>query len=812
MGISIRAYAKYRDVSQSAVQKALKAGRITKEADGTIDPDKADKDWDNNTKKNVTTLINNSDSISKDERERYDDIVVARKFMKAKITRIKLQQDRKEVAPFDETNKHIGDIAVHWRNGFETLPPRMASLFAAGLEADEHSCFVALDDLIRDELQQQADKAQLTQPDLQRCYIDRFRPPDYLSLSDWADNNHRLSSTSSAEPGLWRTSRTPYLKEIMDNLTAKSPVQRIVLMKGAQLGGTEMGLCWFGYVAIKDPGTFMMVEPTVDTAKRHSRLRIESQIEIMPELRALIPPARERDSGNTVMNKKFPGGTLVLTGANSAASLRSTPARYIFMDEVDAYPVDVDGEGDPIALMERRAATFSHRRKLLLLSTPTLESTSRIAREFERSDKRYYLVPCPFCDHKQRLVFERLHWQAGNPKVAQYSCESCEKLIDERHKMTMLANGHWQATAEGDGTTIGYHLSSLYSPIGWQSWAEIAQKFEQAKDNPSVMKTFVNTMLGEPFAEGFEAPEWERLYDRREDYPMGTIPEGGLFLTAGVDVQRDRIECEVVAWGRDKISWSVDYVVLDGDTAQPKVWRKLTKLLSEDWQHAWGLTLPIRVMCIDSGYATQTVYDWVKDHPQASWGASGARASQPRTVVAIKGSAAETSFILKVSKTHLGGKKRGLKLWNISSSIGKEELYRWLNLPRSTDEDLAKGKGYLPGTCHFPQHGEEYFKQLTAERRVITSHKGFPKVSWVKDPSRNNEVLDCRVYARAAASIFGIDRFQEKDWQKLEKALGDKPAKLCKPVKRKKTLSAAALRQPKPTKFDMSFLNKNWLD
>ena len=717
MGISIRAYAKYRDVSQSAVQKAIKTGRITKETDGTIDPNKADKDWDNNTKKNVTTLINNSDSISKDERERYDDIVIARKFMKAKITRIKLQQDRNEIASFEDANKHVGDIAIHWRNGFETLPARMASLFAAGLEADEHSCFVALDDLIRDELQQQADKAQLTPPNLQRCYIDRFRPPDYVSLSDWADNNHRLSSTSSAEPGLWRTSRTPYLKEIMDNLTAKSPVQRIVLMKGAQLGGTEMGLCWFGYVAIKDPGTFMMVEPTVDTAKRHSRLRIESQIDIMPELRELIPPARERDSGNTVMNKKFPGGTLVLTGANSAASLRSTPARYIFMDEVDAYPVDVDGEGDPIALMERRAATFSHRRKLLLLSTPTLESTSRIAREFE-----------------------------------------------------------------------------------------------QAKDNPSVMKTFVNTMLGEPFAEGFEAPEWEHLYERREDYPMGTIPEGGLFLTAGVDVQRDRIECEVVAWGRDKISWSVDYVVLDGDTAQPKVWRKLTKLLSEDWQHAWGLTLPIRVMCIDSGYATQTVYDWVKNHPQASWGASGARASQPRTVVAIKGSAAETSFILKVSKTHLGGKKRGLKLWNISSSIGKEELYRWLNLPRLTDEDLAKGKAYLPGTCHFPQHGEEYFKQLTAERRVITSHKGFPKVSWVKDPSRNNEVLDCRVYARAAASIFGIDRFQEKDWQKLEKALGDKPAKLCKPVKRKKTLSAAALRQPKPTKFDMSFLNKNWLE
>ena len=775
MSLSIRAYARHRGVSHTAVQKAIKSGRISQEADGTIDPVKADDDWRNNTKTNIQQLMNQDEFISDTNRHRYDELRAAREIIKVRLNKMKLQQDRHEVIDFKEAIKGIGDMAVRWREGFETLPARIASLLAAVLEADEHTCYVALDVFVRQQLDKLADAAELTYPRLQTCFRERFKPSEYLSLSDWADQYHLLPSKSSAEPGLWRTIRTPYLKEVMDNLTAKSPAQRIVFMKGAQLGGTEMGLCWLGYVVHKDPGTFMMVEPTVDMAKRHSRHRIEPQINAMPELRALIPPARQRDSGNTVLNKDFPGGTLVLTGANSAASLRSTPARFIFMDEVDAYPVDVDGEGDPIALMERRAVTFAHRRKILLVSTPTLQATSRIAREFERSDKRYYFVPCPFCGHAQRLMFERLHWQEGKPKTAQYSCESCEKLIDERHKMTMLAQGHWQATTEGDGATQGYHLSSLYSPVGWYSWAEAAQLFEQSKARPELMKTFINTVLGEPFEEGFEAPEWERLYERREDYPEGVIPEGGLFLTAGVDVQRDRLECEIVAWGRDKESWSVGYHVLDGDTAQAKVWHSLAELLAQDWPHVWGVDLPIQVMCVDAGYATQTVYDWVKDHPQATWGASGAKASTPRTVAAIKGCTGDRSLLHSVARTHIGGKRRGLKRWNISSSVGKEELYRWLRLPKPTDEALAQGETFAPGSCHFPQYGEEYFKQLTAERMVTKSHKGFPKMVWEKDPARRNEALDCRVYARAAASIYGIDRFKDKDWQRLEDALGERP-------------------------------------
>lgn len=416
-------------------------------------------------------------------------------------------------------------------------------------------------------------------------------------------------------------------------------------------------------------------------------------------------------------------------------------------------------------------ANFASCRKIFLVSTPTTKGTSRIQREFERSDQRYFKVPCPHCQHYQVLKFKQLKWTEGKPESTYYCCEKCNAHIEEYHKTDMLAKGYWEATGCGEHRSRSYHLSSLYSPLGWFSWAEVARLYEQAKDDKDGMKSFVNTVLGEPFEEAYEAPEWMRLYERRETYPMGTIPEGGLFLTAGVDVQRDRLECEIVAWGREKESWSVDYIVLSGDSSQPGVWKKLDKLLAKDWPHVCGSTLAIQVMCVDSGFVTQAVYSWVRQHLQAIFGGAGFRVSGPRTVVAIKGRDGETALIPNVSRVDLSGKRRALRLCLVSGPVAKAELYSWLKLPRPTGEDLAQGKGYLPGTCHFPEYAEEYFKQLTAERRVIRLHKGFPKASWEKDPTRNNEALDCRVYARAGANIYGLDRFKEAHWSNLEQVL-----------------------------------------
>jgi len=598
-----------------------------------------------------------------------------------------------------------------------------------------------------------------------------IQPEPDISVSQWADCYRVLSPQSASTPGRWHTSRTPYLQEIMDCLSASSQVERIVFMKGAQLGGTEVGNNWIGYMVHHVPGPMLAVSPTVEMAKRNSKQRIDPLIENVPELKALIKPPRSRDSGNTMLSKRFPNGVLVMTGANSAVGLRSMPARYLFLDEIDTYPGDVNGEGDPVMLAERRSANFAGIRKIFLVSTPTTKDSSRIQREFEHTDQRYFKVPCPHCQHYQVLKFKQLKWSEGKPESTYYCCEQCNAHIEEHHKTKMLDQGYWEATGSADTHTRGYHLSSLYSPLGWFAWSEVAKLYEQAKDDQDVMKSFVNTVLGEPFEQEYEAPEWTRLYERRETYPIGIIPDGGLFLTAGVDVQRDRLECEIVAWGRDKQSWSVDYQVLSGDSAQPAVWEKLDKLLAQDWPHACGATLPIQVMCVDSGYVTQSVYAWVRQHLQAIFGGAGLRISGPRTVVAIKGRDGETALIPNVSRVDLSGKRRALRLCLVSGPVAKAELYSWLKLPRPTDEDLAQGKGYLPGTCHFPEYSEEYFKQLTAERRVIRLHKGFPKASWEKDPTRNNEALDCRVYARAGAAIYGLDRFQEVHWKNIEQEL-----------------------------------------
>jgi len=398
-----------------------------------------------------------------------------------------------------------------------------------------------------------------------RAWSRGLRPDPDLTVSSWADRHRKLASRASAEPGQYRTARTPYMREIMDRLSPGDPTQRIVFMKAAQVGATEAGNNWIGFVIHQAPGPMLAVQPTVELAKRNSRQRIDPLIDESPDLRERVKPARSRDAGNTMLSKEFAGGILIMTGANSAVGLRSTPARYILLDEVDAYPASADEEGDPVTLAEARSLTFAHRRKVLLVSTPTIRGLSRIEREFESSDQRRYFVPCPHCEAMQWLRFERLRWQKGRPETAEYLCEGCERPIAEHHKTSMLERGEWRATATAtDPTTVGYHLSALYSPVGWLSWQRIARAHEAARGSDEAMRAFRNTILGETWMETGEAPDWQRLADRREPWTPGTVPERGLFLTAGVDVQKDRIEVDVWAWGRGLESWLIDHVVLEG--------------------------------------------------------------------------------------------------------------------------------------------------------------------------------------------------------------------------------------------------------
>jgi phage terminase large subunit GpA-like protein len=589
------------------------------------------------------------------------------------------------------------------------------------------------------------------------------RPDPLLTISQWADRYRWLSQRASAEHGRWRTERTPYLREIMDCLSPMSPIERTVFMKGAQIGGTECGNNWMGYIIHQAPGPMMSVQPTVEMAKRNSKQRIDPLIEESEVLRKLVRDPRSRDSGNTVLSKDFPGGVLVMTGANSAVGLRSMAARYLFLDEVDAYPGDVEGEGDPITLAMARTRTFA-RRKVFLVSTPKITGMSRIESAYEESDQRKYWVPCPTCREFQILKFAQLRWPKGDPQSAVHICEHCGQEIRNHQKQSMLARGEWRAGAKGDGRTAGFHISSLYSPVGWFSWGDAAKQFEQAQKNPALLQVFVNTVLGETWTLLGEAPEWQKLYDRREDYKVGLVPRGGLFLTAGADVQKDRIEVEIAAWGRGKESWSVDYRVFEGDTSRAAVWEKLTGLLNESFTTESGLELPIMQLAVDSGFATIEVYQWAR--------------RQGGRVLVIKGDSRTPSLIGSASPVEVGPMgaklKRGVRVWPVNSGMAKEELYRWLRQDRPTDEDVAKGIPFPSGYCHFPRYSEEYFKQITAEQLVTKIVKGYRRHEWQKMRERN-EALDCRVYARAAAGRVGIDRFQEKHWTDLERRVGAPP-------------------------------------
>lgn len=585
-----------------------------------------------------------------------------------------------------------------------------------------------------------------------------LKPDPILTVSEWADKYRMLSSRGSSEPGRWRTSRTPYLREIMDCLSPSSPVERVVFMKGAQVGGTELGLNWLGYIMHYAPGPIMIVWPTVEMAQRNSKHRIDPLIEETPVLSNIIAPARSRDSGNTLLLKEFMGGILAITGANSAVGLRSMPVRYLFLDEVDGYPLDVDGEGDAISLAEARTRTFA-RRKILIVSTPTISGVSIIEREYESSDQRRYYVPCPLCGYEQWLKFEQLQWEKGKPDTAMYICESCDKKIEEHHKIWMIENGVWRPHAESK--TAGYHISSLYSP--WRRWRDIAAAWESAamtehKSSASI-KAFKNTELGESWIEEGESPDWQSILERLEDYRG--VPYGGLILTAGVDIQKDRIEISIWAFGRGKESWLIEHRVLMGDTSRDDVWKQLTKVINESWMHESGVYLSLNRIGIDTGYATQETYNYIRE-------------SKDNRIVAIKGIQKGVSLIGTPTAVDISSKgrklRRGIKVYPVVGSIAKIELYNNLRKKPGVLEDGITLQ-YPPGYVHIPKIDSEYLQQLTSEQLVITKDRnGFNKRTWRKMRERN-EALDCYVYARAVASLCGLDRYSDKDWDAIEKQL-----------------------------------------
>lgn len=588
-------------------------------------------------------------------------------------------------------------------------------------------------------------------------------PPSNLTISQWADQFRKLSPEASAEPGQWRTNRTEYLRGIMDAFSDPS-VHTVVVKSSAQVGKTEVVNNIVGYHIHQDPCPMLIIQPTVEMGQTWSKDRLAPMVRDTEVLKNKFTDFKGRDASNTMMHKIFKGGHLTIVGANAPSGLASRPIRLVLGDEVDRYPVSAGTEGDPIELAKVRQKTFWNR-KTGLVSTPTIKGYSRIDKAYEEGDQRKYYVPCPHCGFKQALRWENVKFQNRDPETARYACDDCGVLWTDAQRWASIKKGVWVAHSDFKGTA-SFHLSEIYSP--WVKLSEMVDKFLIVKNDPERLKTWVNTSLGETYEESGEGVEADVLMLRRENYTK--VPDGVAVLTAGVDVQDDRLELEVVGWGFGNESWSIAYKIFYGNPALETIWNELDTFLKGKFEHENGFNLNIAATCIDSGgHYTNEVYAFCKPR-------------QYKRIYAVKGSSQSGKPIIG---RHSKNNKGRVMLFPVGTDTAKERIYSYLKVSEP-------GEAY----CHFSTNvnDEEYFKQLTVEKVVTRYTMGRPQRVWKKPDGARNEALDCRVYATAALEILNpnyaaiLDKQTEmpvnsNDESDVEKALIDRrPSK-----KRKRT-------------------------
>lgn len=574
-----------------------------------------------------------------------------------------------------------------------------------------------------------------------------FTPRPALTVSTYADEHRWLSKEANFAGGKYSSAYAPYQREPMDS--SQADVQRIVLMWASQTGKTETINNIVAYFIDWDPSPMLVLQPTLDMAETWSKDRLAPMVRDSPRLKPLIARTRSRSSGNTILHKSFPGGHVTSAGANSPASLASRPVRVLLLDEVDRYPDSAGAEGDPISLAIKRTDTFSDA-VIFETSTPTVKGASKIEADFQLSDQRYYFVPCPHCGFFQTFKWANVQWPEGHTELAVLVCENpeCKQTITDaqRLKMVLDPRSHWRATARFNGI-IGYHLNGLYSPFrtkrGYKTRLhQAAAQFLEAKHRGRLaLMVWVNTFLAETFEDVGDRIEQTDLLRRRENYGPA-LPGEALLLTLSVDVQGDRLEAEVTAWGDQYESWGVQYLILPGSPLQPQVWRDLDALLEQTWKTADGRMLNLVCTTIDSSYSTDEVLAYTK--PRFG-----------RRVYAVRGSnIASQPLIGTLSRNN----RRRAPVYRVGTDTAKNMIHGRLKL-----EDPG------PGYMHFPRGDSfgfdaTYFSGLTAEEPRTVYVKGMPRRVWVRIRPRN-EPLDLRVYACAAVAIL------QPDWSVLTRKL-----------------------------------------
>lgn len=601
-------------------------------------------------------------------------------------------------------------------------------------------------------------------PSIVRAAWRRGLAPDPdRTVDQWADAERYVAAESGSRfSGKWRTDLVPYAREVMRAMSLSHPCRRVTFAKSAQTGGSECALNLLGQIMAERPAPIIVMLPSEKEAGDYNRLKLQPLIDVTPAVRRRVRNVVSRDeTASTTTFKKFAGGYLQIVGANSSKNLQMRTAKVLVNEEVSEFPFDVDGRGDPILLAEERLQTYTGEEKIIDISTPGLEGSCRVTKFYERSSKGRFMVPCPHCDTRQALEFKQLRYSI-EAETAEYACAACGVLIEGHHKPAMVAAGTWvHEHPERLETHVGFHINALYSPF--LTWLDVARKFEAARESGS-LKVFTQQQLGLAFKEEGEAPDHARLHATRErNRELKQLPPQALWLTGAADVQGDRIEWDVYAWGPGLTSWLVDTGIILGAPTDDATWLQLTEVANRRYTDSRGRSWPIDAFGCDSGYMSQAVYRWTMGDP-APTGRRFALDGQGKPALPALGTGK------KIDVDYAGRKLGAVILWPVGTHSLKLEHYAAI---RRTLTPLKDGDPSPRGALHLPGVVDEtYCRQLTSEFLYQPS-KGRPE--WRLILGTRNERLDTAVYARALAHHL-TDSLTPTDWQNLAATRAQDPA------------------------------------
>lgn len=571
-------------------------------------------------------------------------------------------------------------------------------------------------------------------------------PPEQITVSEWAEEYRVLDTKSSAMPGAWSNSVAPYLTGIMDEFN-NYETEEIIFCKPTQVGGTEALQNMIGYIVMQDPSPTMIVYPTDVLAKSISENRLQPMFRSTPELK------KKYDENSSVLELQFEGMYISLVGSNSPSGLASKPIRFLMMDEVDKYPGASNKEADPIKLARERTKTF-HNRKIYITSTPTIKN-GHIWKAKESADiEKHYFVPCPHCGEYIEFKFSNIRFPdeegmsyVDRAELSAYVCQKCGCIISDNDKHSMLRLGEWRTVRRSTkyARTVAFWINTLYSPF--VRWSQIAKEFLTSKDDPEQFQNFVNSWLAEPWEDTKLKTNAELVMERQTELPALVVPSWAKMLTAGVDVQENSLYWTIRAWGDFLTSQNIAH-------GQALSFEEIDRVMNLEYYTEEGTPFIVRLCLVDSGDQTDMVYDFCVLH--SDW------------ALPVKGSSHAQLSHYKLSKINReGSSANGMTLVLVDGGKYKDMIAGRMQKPN------GKGSWMVYEGCD-----EEYAQQVTAEHKVNVKKNGVVRQEWQQKYSHgDNHLLDCEVYALAAADILGVRTLHLENEEIREQARESQPRK-----------------------------------